>query len=90
MHTTATVEHQENPDDRILNTAQMRDAIYLQTFRIPSVPPNQEEVILGSVRRFIDKRKVEQATGGVRGKGKSRAQPRGRGRGRGQQVLNVV
>ena len=63
--TTPVVEHLINPNDLILNTAQMRDAVHLQRFRIPSTPLNEEIVIQESVAQAIDQWKVagERASG---------------------------
>lgn len=51
------VLHVRNPDDLILNTAQMRDAVHLQKFRIPPPALDERAVIDASVRRVIDQRK---------------------------------
>jgi hypothetical protein len=51
------VEHRVDPDDLILNTAQMRDAVHVQKFRIPSTPLDEERVIQESVASAINQRK---------------------------------
>jgi len=81
--TTPVVEHLINPDDLILNTAQMRDAVHLQKFRIPSTPLNEEIVIHESVARAIDQRKVagERASGSRGGRGRGGQGRRGQGHG---------
>lgn len=58
VHTAPVVGHLRNPGDLILNTAQMWDAVYLQRFRIPSTPLDEEAEVLRSVMRVIDQRKV--------------------------------
>ncbi|KAF8966226.1 hypothetical protein BDZ97DRAFT_1657897 [Flammula alnicola] len=84
------VQHIKNPDDLILNTAQMRDAIHLQKFRIPPAVLDEPAVIDASVRRMIDKRKKskedteKEASGQASMRGHSRGRgARARGRGRG-------
>lgn len=83
--TTPVVEHLINPNDLILNTAQMRDAVHLQKFRIPSTPLNKEIVIQESVARAIDQRKMagERASGSCGGRGQGRGGQGGRGQGHG-------
>lgn len=75
------VQHLKNPDDLILNTAQMRDAIHLQKFRIPPAVLDEPAVIDSSVRRVIDKRKKkkEDAEKEVSGQTSMRSNSRGRG-----------
>ncbi|THU93269.1 hypothetical protein K435DRAFT_829530 [Dendrothele bispora CBS 962.96] len=51
--TYALIAH-NNPDDCFLNTAQMRNAIHLQKFRIESPSLPAEQIISQSVRREID------------------------------------
>jgi len=87
------VEHLRNPDDLILNTAQMRDAVHVQKFRIPPDALDEPAILDASVRRVIDQRKHQKddtekkrkdnAERGVRGRGsRARGGPaRGRGRG---------
>lgn len=80
--TSPVVEHLTDPNDLILNIAQMRDASHVQKFRIPSTPLEEERIIQESVARAINQRKSAEirtaGAGGGRGRG-------GRGRGgRGQ------
>lgn len=98
-HQRSVVLHSAQPDDRVLNTAQMRDAEFLQRFRLPSAtltPADEEQLLHDSVTVTINARKAAGAAatgGGVprgrgRGRGGSPAEgsalgPRGRGRGRG-------
>ena len=72
-------------NDLILNTAQMRDAVHLQRFRIPSTPLNEEIVIQESVAQAIDQWKVagERASGSRGGRGRGRGGQGGRGQGHG-------
>lgn len=83
--TTRVVEHLSNPNDLILNTAQMRDATHVQKFRIPSIPLDEDRVIQKSVSRAINQRKsVNDATSQrVQGQG-------GRGRGLAQGSSSAV
>lgn len=79
--TTPVVEHLTNPNDLILNTAQMRDAIHLQKFQIHSTALDEDTVIQESIARAINKRKTAEAG--------SYGTRRGRGRGgRGHGVLH--
>ncbi|KAK7027831.1 hypothetical protein R3P38DRAFT_3315357 [Favolaschia claudopus] len=55
--TAARVAHTENVDDIVLNTAQMRDAVYLQQYRINSVQMDVDRVITESAAKQIDARK---------------------------------
>ena len=79
------MEHLINPNDLILNTAQMQDAVYLQKFHIPSTPLNEEIVIQESVVRAIDQWKVagERASGSCGGRGRGQGGQGGRGQGHG-------
>ncbi|KAF9559655.1 hypothetical protein CPC08DRAFT_595059, partial [Agrocybe pediades] len=52
-NTVPTIIHTGDKDDIILNTAQMRDAVYLQHFRIPTIPLNETTVIEESIARTI-------------------------------------
>ena len=75
MHTDITmpmVEHLTNPNDLILNTAQMCDATHLQKFQISSMPLDEETVIQESVARAINQRKsttVDGSSGTGQGQG---------------------
>ncbi|KAK6985102.1 hypothetical protein R3P38DRAFT_2480447, partial [Favolaschia claudopus] len=55
--TAARVAHASNPQDIVLNTAKMRDAVYVQQYRIDSVSMNVERVITESAAKEIDARK---------------------------------
>lgn len=66
--TNPAVEHVSNPDDLILNIAQMRDATYLQQFRIPPIPLDPSKIIQESAACAIDQRRFVEA-GGTRGRG---------------------
>ena len=81
------MEHLTDPNDLILNTAQMRDAIHVQNFRIPSTPLDEERIIQESVTRAINQRKsaTDGASGTGRGRGRGRG-ARGRGQGRGSNL----
>ncbi|KAF7976125.1 hypothetical protein HWV62_7571 [Athelia sp. TMB] len=62
------VHHVGAPFDLVLNTAQMRDAIHVQQFRVPCVVLDEvaeERIIEASVRREIDVRKVRSAAKAV-------------------------
>ncbi|KAF8164203.1 hypothetical protein BJ912DRAFT_1150335 [Pholiota molesta] len=62
-HRRQIIEHKTCPDDRILNTAKMRDAIHIQKFRIPSKAINireEEEIIMQSVRKHREQEQQEQ------------------------------
>ncbi|KIK49700.1 hypothetical protein GYMLUDRAFT_117539, partial [Collybiopsis luxurians FD-317 M1] len=48
----------ENPHHLVLNTAQMRNAIFVQHFRIRSPQLNAQELLTESVQREIDVRKA--------------------------------
>ncbi|KAF4609714.1 hypothetical protein D9613_011993 [Agrocybe pediades] len=56
--TRASIQHSGNLGDKILNTAQMRDAIYVQQFRIPSTPLDEDTIVVESVARTIDQRRT--------------------------------
>ncbi|KAG5652758.1 hypothetical protein H0H81_003845 [Sphagnurus paluster] len=49
-----------NPDDLILNTAQMRDAIYLSPFRPPIPSYNRDIIIANAAKLEVDNRKMKQ------------------------------
>jgi hypothetical protein len=55
--TIARVVHVRNVDDVVLNTAQMRDAIHVQPFRLDSTPMDREVVINQSAAKEIAARK---------------------------------
>ncbi|KAJ7634450.1 hypothetical protein FB45DRAFT_1025398 [Roridomyces roridus] len=52
-HTVARIAHDKKPDDFVLNTAQMRDAKYVQGFRIKDSPLDRETVILASAAKEV-------------------------------------
>jgi hypothetical protein len=86
-HQTSVVEHRRNPQDLMLNTAQMRDAVHLQKFRVPSTTINRESLLQESVAQAINQRRtivenLENESGGAGGSSSSRGRVRGRGRGR--------
>lgn len=57
-HTVPAVVHNRRPDDLMLNTAQMRDAIYLQRFRISSESLDMDDIVHQSaVREFNSSKK---------------------------------
>ncbi|RDB27987.1 hypothetical protein Hypma_002121 [Hypsizygus marmoreus] len=71
-HTRPIIQHSRNPRQLVLNTAQMRDARYLQKFRIASEPLDAEEILEQSVFTEIAIRKAaskvvqkEKQTGGT-------------------------
>jgi hypothetical protein len=47
------VQHLRNPDQLILNTAQMCDAVHLQKFQIPPGPLEEPAIVDASVRRVL-------------------------------------
>ncbi|KAF7335506.1 hypothetical protein MVEN_02204400 [Mycena venus] len=51
--TAARVTHVQNLDDVVLNTAQMRDAVHVQQFRLDSTPMDLEVIINASAAREI-------------------------------------
>jgi hypothetical protein len=55
--TIARVVHVRNVDDVVLNTAQMRDAIHVQPFRLDSTPMDREVVINQSAAKEVAARK---------------------------------
>ena len=83
--TTPVVEHLTDPNDLILNTAQMRDAIHVQNFRIASTPLDEERIIQESVARTINQRKSATDGASATGRGRGRG-VRGRGQGRGSNL----
>ncbi|KAF4615110.1 hypothetical protein D9613_003453 [Agrocybe pediades] len=61
--TRVSIQHSGNLGDKILNTAQMRDAIYVQQFRIPSTPLDEDTIVVESVARTIDQRRAADLKG---------------------------
>ncbi|KAJ6475843.1 hypothetical protein DFH09DRAFT_830782, partial [Mycena vulgaris] len=45
---TSSMQHSTNPMDLVLNTAQMRDAVYVQHFRISTPTLDRDAIILQS------------------------------------------
>ncbi|TRM70314.1 hypothetical protein BD626DRAFT_448805 [Schizophyllum amplum] len=54
----ARVHHASSPQDVVLNTAQMRDAVHLQPYRINSNIGPEEDVLTASSLAEVDKRKA--------------------------------
>ncbi|CAK5266202.1 unnamed protein product, partial [Mycena citricolor] len=52
----ARIHHQGDRDDVVLNTAQMQDALYLETFRIDALPRNLEMVVHESAAKEMSLR----------------------------------
>jgi hypothetical protein len=75
------VEHLRNPNDLVLNTAQMRDAIYVQEYRINSQPLDAESVIQEGAARVIDARKTADLMSNETTTNNRGRQGRGRARG---------
>jgi hypothetical protein len=67
----------------VLNTAQMRDAVHVQHYRINSQPLDANSVIQEGAARVVDARKTadsmsnDTATRGGRGRGRGRGRARG-------------
>ncbi|KAJ7124727.1 hypothetical protein C8R43DRAFT_898835 [Mycena crocata] len=59
--TLARVAHKGNLDDMVLNTAQMRDAIHVQPFRIHPTLPDLDTVVHQSAAKEIGARKARAA-----------------------------
>ncbi|KAK6997382.1 hypothetical protein R3P38DRAFT_3416225 [Favolaschia claudopus] len=60
--TAARVSHTKNVDDVVLNTAQMRDAVYVQRYRVNSVPMDVDRIVTESAAKEIDARKKRTGT----------------------------
>ncbi|KAJ7502333.1 hypothetical protein B0H11DRAFT_1712900, partial [Mycena galericulata] len=60
--TIARVAHTRNVDDVILNTAQMRDAVHVQKFRLDAIPLDFETVVFQSAAQEIGARRARAAT----------------------------
>jgi hypothetical protein len=56
--TQATVSHSKHPEDLMLNTAQMRDAIHVQAYRLRSPDLDEEGIIMASAAREVSAQKV--------------------------------
>lgn len=61
-NTRDVMSHTNHPDDLILNTGQMRDAVHLQQFRINYDPLDADFIIHTSAVREIDVRKAADTT----------------------------
>ncbi|KAL0577207.1 hypothetical protein V5O48_004773 [Marasmius crinis-equi] len=62
------VEHQGNPHDVVLNTAQMRDAKFVQKFRIkPTLLPVTETITASAEREYAATKKVKEAVDLIQG-----------------------
>lgn len=77
---TPAVRHQ-NPNDLLLNTCQMRNAMSIQPLRIIPAQIDRDWAILAGARAEVDGRKK-----GSSGQGRGGAAGRGRGRGSGRGV----
>ncbi|KAI0355311.1 hypothetical protein OH77DRAFT_1424796, partial [Trametes cingulata] len=82
MHTEAAVRHIGDPGDLVLNTGQMRDARFMQPYRIASPSLSMETVLTAAVAQEVDTQKLP-ARGLPRDMAISGGRARGRGRGRG-------
>lgn len=60
--TVPIVSHRGPASDLILNTAQMRDAIHVQKFRVVSPTLNSEAILTASAAREVAIRKAKAAT----------------------------
>lgn len=69
------VVHSKEPNALILNTGQMRNALYLKAFRTPASPLNRMDVVNTSVpieHALVQKRRLEKAKSSSKGKDKRR------------------
>ena len=83
----STMEHTQNPDDLVLNTAQMRDTVHVQHYRIDSEPLDTNSVIQEGAARVIDARKTADSMSNETAMHGGRGHGRGRGRARGARGL---
>ncbi|KAJ6503838.1 hypothetical protein C8R45DRAFT_894926 [Mycena sanguinolenta] len=86
--TQAQIAHSANPTDLVLNTAQMRDATYVQRFRINSDILDENTIIHQSAVNELEARKhrqMEESAGG-----RERGHGRGRGRGAAAPVSSAL
>ena len=89
--TSSIVEHLQNPADQILNTAQMRDALYVQKHRINSTQLNPDTLIQEAAAKAIDARKLASAASAlIDSSSRGRGRGRGSGRARGTMQLQVL
>jgi hypothetical protein len=56
--TQSMVSHSKHPEDLMLNTAQMRDAIRVQVYRLRSPDLDEEEIITASAAREVATQKA--------------------------------
>jgi hypothetical protein len=56
--TQPMVSHSKHPEDLMLNTAQMRDAIHVQAYRVRSPDLDEEGIIMASAAREVAAQKV--------------------------------
>ncbi|KAK7015952.1 hypothetical protein R3P38DRAFT_3203654 [Favolaschia claudopus] len=56
------IAHRSNIDDVVLNTAQMRDAVHVQKFRVASEPLNLDIIVHASAVKEIQARKANDPT----------------------------
>jgi hypothetical protein len=60
-HTRPGIRHFV-PNDLVLNMAQMRDAVHVQRFRVPSQPLNRDQAILEGATWEIEAQKAKAQT----------------------------
>ncbi|KAJ7659053.1 hypothetical protein DFH06DRAFT_1326896 [Mycena polygramma] len=60
--TRAEIAHSKNTHDIVLNTAQMRDAVHLQRFRVPSEVLDFDKVVYDSAQKEVRARKAGEPT----------------------------
>lgn len=76
------IEHNVNPDNRVLNTAQMRDVIYLQKYRLSSESLDADTVIHQSAANELQAARQKAAEdAAASGVGAAGQPQRGRGHG---------
>ena len=56
--TQPMVSHSKHPEDLMLNTAQMRDAIHVQAYRLRSPDLDEEDIIMASAAREVAAQKA--------------------------------
>lgn len=59
------IEHITNPDDIVLNTAQMRDAIHVQKFRVASEILDLDDIVMQSAVKELASRKEDVSAAAV-------------------------
>ncbi|KAF8192221.1 hypothetical protein K438DRAFT_1762221 [Mycena galopus ATCC 62051] len=60
--TRSEIAHKQNIEDVVLNTAQMRDAVHTQRFRVPSDTLDLETIIYHSALKEVNARKAGEPT----------------------------